>query len=126
MSGRKNTLYRLKLIDGSSMGADITNGRVLSIQGLDNIGVQINVLTGTPTGEFKVQVSADHEEQNGVVTATGNWVDLTLSPTATVTSGSPTSIYVDLNQLSALYLRVVYTRSSGTGTCDVWAVGKMI
>lgn len=99
---------------------------ITNIQGLDNIGIQVNLLTGTPTGTFDVQISGDHAEVNGVVTNAGNWVSLGTDYTVAITSGDPTNVYFDLNQLSSPFIRLLYTKSGGTGTFDAWIVGKMV
>lgn len=123
MSGRKGALARFQNITNGAMTGDITSVAT-NIEFLDNIGIQLN-FTGSPTGSFDVQISADHQEVNGNVTVAGNWVDLVLSP-APAASGSADSIYIDMTQLSAPWLRVKYTFSSGTGTLNSFIVGKMI
>ena len=123
MSNRRLVLNTLKIIDAGDMSGDLTS-TVVGIQGLDNLAVQMNVLSGTPTGTFSIELSADHQEQNGNVTSSGTWIAMSLPSTPLVTAGSPSSIMVALNQVPALYMRVKYTRTSGTGTCDVVVVGK--
>lgn len=98
---------------------------VTDIRWLDDVGLQL-VWTGSPTGSFAVQVSADYNPggQSGTIANAGNWTPLTLtyfngSTNVTATSvptsvGSP--IYLDLSLLSAPYIRLVYTKVSGTGT----------
>lgn len=125
MSARKNTLAKFQIISAGDMSGNLTSS-VTQIEFMDNIGIQINVAGGASTGEFFVDVSADHVEQNGNVITAGNWVQLTLDPTATVTAGNPTSIYIDLNQLSTFYIRLRYTAGSGTGTCNAFIIGKML
>jgi hypothetical protein len=106
----------------TSMAGSLTSD-VVEIQNQDNIGVQLH-WTGTPAGSFAFQVSSDYrEDAEGNVQVAGNWVPLTVSP-AISASGSGDDAYVDFNQLSALYMRVVYTRSSGSGTLTGIIVGK--
>lgn len=126
MSGRKNFLNHFKAVSAGDMSLSTVTSPVVNIQGLDNIGIQINILSGTPNGTFDVQISADHQEVNGVVTNAGNWVNLGTPYTATIASGAPANIYYDLNQLSSCFVRLLYTKSSGTGSFDAWFVGKMI
>jgi len=103
----------------SSITSSVTN-----IQRLDNIGIQFN-WSGAPVGDFAVQISADYaQDTEGNVTNAGNWTPITLSPSPATSSGSP--IYIDMFQLSAPWLRVVYTRTSGSGTLQATIVGKMI
>lgn len=112
------------IVSGDMSQASITSS-VTTIQYLDNIGVQLN-FSGSPVGTFAIQVSADYKQDaNGNVMNAGNWIPVTLSP-APVASGSPGQIYLDLNQLSSPYLRVVYTKTSGTGTLQGYVTGKEV
>lgn len=104
------------------MASSITSSAV-EIRNQDNIGIQLN-WTGTPVGTFAIQISSDHlEDMEGNVQVAGNWVSLPLSP-AVAAAGSADSAYIDLNQLSAQYIRIVYTRTSGTGSLTGIVVGK--
>ena len=121
---RKNNILKFQTITAASMGAGVTSA-VTNIEYMDNIGIQLG-FTGTPTGTFAVQVSADYaQDQFGNVSNAGNWVALTLSPSPAA-SGSGDNIYIDLNQLSAPWVRVVYTRTSGTGTLNAFLTSKML
>lgn len=122
MSGRKLSLPKFPIMTAGDASGNITS-TVLNIQNYDNIGIQANIATGTPSGTLSVQVSADFSQVNGQVIAAGNWVTLT---TQAITSGSPANTYFDLNQLSSLWARLIYTSSGGTGTINAFAVGKMI
>ncbi len=94
----------------------------LHILNLDNINLQIDY-TGTPNGLFLVQVSTDHvEDQEGNVLVEGFWVSL---PIGTIpASGSADQIIIDINQISAPWMRIKYTNSSGSGTMNMFASGK--
>lgn len=117
-----NLLNPYQFIVNQSMGASSTSA-IIEIKQQDNIGIQLN-WTGTPVGAFDVQISIDHEQDmNGNVTVAGNWVSLGLSP-AISAAGSADSAYVDLNQMSASYIRVVYNRTSGTGTLNGFITAK--
>lgn len=126
MSGRKNFLSKFQIISSGDASQATVASTVINIQGLDNVGIQANITVGSPSGTFDVQVSADHQEVNGQVVAAGNWVSIGSSYTATITSGSPAQVYFDLNQLSSQYVRLLYTKTSGTGNFDAFIVGKMI
>ncbi len=124
MSGRKNALNNFKIANAVSMAADITS-TVTNIQFMDNIGIQMN-FTGDAVGPFYVQISADYQQNaQGVVTNAGNWVNLVLDPIPAAT-GTGGSIYIDMTQLSAPWIRLFYDRTSGTGTLNAFIVGKMI
>ncbi len=100
---------------------------ITATQMVDNIGYQLT-WTGSPTGTFAFQISQNYEpgrSPNSEPANAGDWVTLTVSPAITA-SGSPDTAYVDLNQMSAPYCRVVYTRASGTGTLNIFVTAKAI
>lgn len=117
-----NSLLKTHLISATSMGATITSA-AFPCQFQDNIGIQLD-WTGSPVGAFSIQTSIDHaQDSQGVITTAGHWITLTLS-TAITASGSADDAYIDLNQLSAPWIRVVYTSTSGTGTLDCFIAAK--
>jgi hypothetical protein len=104
------------------MGTSITSDPV-EIKNQDNIGIQLH-WTGAPVGAFDIEISSNYrEDMEGNVQNAGNWVTLPLSPAITA-SGSADDAYIDLNQMSAMYMRIVYTRTSGTGSLDAYVVAK--
>lgn len=122
---RKNTLLKFHNIIAGDMSAASITSAVTNIQFLDNIGVQFN-FTGTPNGTFAVQVSADYaQDSNGNVQVAGNWIPVTL-PSTPVAAGAAGQVYIDLNQLSSPWIRIVYTKVSGTGVLDGFITGKEI
>lgn len=135
MSGRKNNLRQYQSIVNGDMSASSITSTVTSIQWLDNIGIQFN-WSGSPVGSFAIQVSADYaQDAQGVVTNAGHWTPLVftyLSAPNTFTSATsiPTSvgspIYLDINQLSAPWIRMVYTKTSGSGTLNAFITAKMV
>lgn len=117
---RKNNLLKFQTITSGDMSQATLTSSITNIQYLDNVGIQAN-FTGSPVGTLSVQVSIDHaQDEWGNVTTAGNWSQVTSSA---VTS-SP--VVFDLNQLSAPWIRVVYTKVSGTGTLNVFITGKML
>ena len=121
---RKSNLLKFHNIVAGDLSTTITSA-VTSIQWLDNIGVQLNITTSSASGTFTVQVSADYaQDELGNVQNAGNWVPI-LFPTPPITTGVNETIYIDLNQLSAPWIRVVYTPTSGTGTIDGYITGKV-
>ena len=122
---RKSNLLKFHNIVAQDMTAGFTSP-VTSIQWLDNIGIQLNVVaTASPMGTFAVQVSADYfQDIEGNVVNPGNWVSVGLPSVPTVV-GSSTVIYIDLNQLSSPWIRVVYTPISGDGVCDGYITAKV-
>lgn len=121
---RKNNLLKYQPISAGDMSGNITSG-VTSIQYLDNIGVQFN-FTGAPTGTFQIQVSADYaQDEFGNVQNAGNWIPITFSSNP-VAAGSAGSVYVDLNQLSAPWMRLAYVFTSGSGSLNAFITAKML
>lgn len=117
-----NVVFPVRAVTAGDMSGNITS-EVVEIKNQDNVGIQLH-WTGTPTGTFSVEISANHlQDMNGRVMNEGNWVALTLDP-AISASGSADDAYIDLNQMSAMYIRVVYTAGSGTGSLDAYIVAK--
>lgn len=117
-----NLLQPVKIISQGDMSASITSPAV-EIKSQDNVGVQLH-WTGTPTGAFDIQISSNHrQDAEGNIQVPGNWISLVLNPTITA-SGFPDDAYIDLNQMSALYMRTVYAPASGTGNLDAYVVAK--
>lgn len=86
----------------------------ISLRHLSAFSVQL-VATGSPTGSFKLQMSNDNPDHTGnkYPTSTMNWTDLDGSSISITTSGN-----VGWNATGAgyLWLRVVWTKTSGTGS----------
>lgn len=133
MSKSKNNLLKFQCITNHSMVTSITTNPT-SIKYLDDVGFQFN-FTGSPTGTFSIQVSADYAAGiNGEVQDPGNWVSLMMTYydganfiTTTeipATSGSP--IYLDLALLSAPWIRAVYNSDASAGTLNAFITAKEI
>jgi len=124
MSGRKNVLYTYQdpLITAASMAASIT-GTPVNINFMDNVGIQLAWSGSNPIGSITFQVSLDYDPNNSV----GTWTTVQLTPGNNLTispAGTADNAYVDLNQLSATYIRVIYTTaptSSGALTAKIAA-----
>lgn len=134
MSGRKSNLKKFQNIIAGDMSASSITSTVSNIEQLDNIGLQLS-WTDAPVGSFQIQVSIDHAQDiNGNVTVPGSWTPLvvsylsggTLSQATSISTSVGSPIYVDLTQLSAPWIRVVYTRTSGTGTLSGFITAKMV
>ena len=121
----KNVLLPYRFIVAASMGADITSNPT-NIQYTDNAAVQLN-FTGTGVGVFSVEGSVDHavNSMTNLQTVVGNWIPVTLDPVP-VASGVDGQILIDMKELSFPWIRVVYTRTSGTGTLDGYISAKVV
>ncbi len=106
---RKDNLLKFPIFTTQDLDVD-SQSIISNIQWLDNIGIQVNI-TGTPEGSFVPQISIDYaRDLNGNVTDPGNWVDLA-GAAISVSAGSPDTLYFDLNQLSASWIRLAYTNT---------------
>lgn len=124
MSSTKRVLEKKQLIIAGDMSASITSP-VFICRFLDNVGIQLD-WTGTPSGSFVVQTSTDHEEDNqGNVQVPGTWITIPLSSNISA-AGSPDDAKIAINQIDGSYLRLVYTRSGGTGSLNMFINGKEI
>jgi hypothetical protein len=128
MSGRKDQITSVVVMSSVSVSSTNTyNSEIINIQFLDNVGIQANVVSGSPSGTLIPQVSADYAQDNqGNVTNAGNWVSLPASAQQALTSGSPANTYFDLTQLSAPWVRLQYVNSSGSGVITAILTAKMI
>lgn len=132
---RKNALLPVKTITDGDMSTASLTSLVTEIQYLDDIAIQLD-WTGAPVGTFAIQVSSTFKryDPTNKITAAGTWTPLVLTywngsifvtDTSIPTSvGSP--IFLDLALLSAPFVRIVYTKGSGTGTLQCTISGKML
>lgn len=84
------------------------------IRPYDNIGIQL-IWTGTPTGTITIEAQID----------SSTWTDMGVSPAITL-SGSASSQLVGIRNQAFNKIRVVYTRTSGTGSLDAYLIGKSL
>lgn len=117
MSGKNMEPKRLQT--DVSMATSLTSNPV-PIMYEDSVAIQLN-FTGTPVGTFQVQGSLDYSPGGpfGAQANAGNWANLTLSPVPTA-AGAGDVILIDMFALSFPYIRVVYTRTSGTGVLNTY------
>lgn len=127
----KNTLLSYEILTGANAAGNLVSA-VTNIQRLDNVGIQVHVASGTPTGTVQVQISADYEQDTeGNVLVVGNWINLKQPDNTTlvaqvITAGSPAQTYFDLTQLSCPWIRITYTASSGSGTLNAFITAKAL
>jgi len=121
VSGRKSTIIQFKNIINGDMSQSSVTSSVTNIITADNLNQQLQ-WSGSPVGTFALQVSGDYEQDMfGNVQNAGTWVTLT---TLTTAGGNPAGI--DLQGMGAPWYRVVYTKTSGSGTLQGFLTGKML
>lgn len=109
-------LQPIQRINGGDMSQASLTSQVVDGRYLEQIKWQL-VWAGTPTGTFSLQESLDYNP----VTQVGTWFDDGAGITGP--SGSAGSAMINLMNRAPAFYRVVYTRTSGTGTLNVWASG---
>lgn len=126
MSTHKTNLLKFQNITSGNMALTSVTSTVSNILNLDNIGFEATWSGSTPIGVISIEVSIDYAQDSfGNVTNSGTWTALSFTPTPAV-SGNTGSLYIDMNQLSAPWLRAKYTKTSGTGTIQGYICGKMV
>lgn len=108
------------LISAGSMAASITSPSI-EVQYL-SIGAIQCTFTGAPVGVMKLQASCDPvaPTPNSVPSAT-NWTDIDDTSVAVAAAGD---IMYNISCFGYDQIRVVYTRTSGTGSLTVRSVAK--
>lgn len=88
---------------------------------LFNMSVQV-IAAGAPVGVVKIQVSNDEGSSIPVPFTPTNWTDL---PSATVSVAAAGTVLIPKLDLCYNYIRIVYTKTSGTGsiTAQVKSLG---
>lgn len=123
---RKNVLLPFKVETAHSLAASFNTSPTI-ITFTDNIGYQINATTANAVGTFSVQGSVDYQpataQSPGV---TGNWVDLSLGGGTPTLASANDSIIINLSMLPFNAVRLAYTRTSGTGSADVYVMHKQV
>jgi hypothetical protein len=97
----------------------------------DNVGLQYS-FTGNATGQLDIQLSNDYNpgmpESAGQLNS-GTWTSITQTSPNTLPAviGSGTaSVFINLDQISAAYIRSVWSNSSGSGTISGTFVAKSL
>ncbi len=112
------------VITNGSMSASITS-EVTVIQKLSLLSYAISWVGSTPIGTMSVEVSNDYStNSDGTVRNAGTWNALPLSATASV-SGNADNGFIDIELNGGYAMRLVYTRSSGTGTMQAVISAKV-
>ena len=110
--GVKRTLDYSSLVVDGDMSSNITSSST-NILHMDRVGYQL-VWTGTPTGDFSVEVSNDD--------STWQAISFDTTPDA---AGSAGSHFLEI-ETAAKFIRLKYTAGSGSGTLQAHITGKSI
>lgn len=114
--GRKNTLNNYAMFGaGANMATASTTSSSTNVQYTDNIGIVLAWTGSTPIGTITVQGSNDNT----------NWATLDFGSAISITGDSGTDL-LNINQFPCSYIRIVYTKSSGTGTITASMTTKQI
>jgi hypothetical protein len=119
MSSRPQALY--PVIVNGNMTTTITS-QVSIIQKLSMMSYALSWVGTTPVGSASVQVSNDYSQnEDGTVKNPGTWntVPVSLSGSSVTLipiSGSTGNGFIDIDEMGAYAMRLVYTPTSGTGT----------
>lgn len=112
----------------ASTATDQTS-KVSIIQNLPGISYELS-WTGTTNGSFSFQVSNTYRQgPSGAALNAGTWTTLdssVFSGTIPAPSGSPGSGFVDIIGTQAYAIRVLFSRSSGTGNLTITACAKVL
>lgn len=116
----KAVLYPYQFLPSTSLGSSSFNSSIIVAIESDVAGIQLNY-TGAPVGSFAVQCSLDQV----------NWVDMRVNVNGTAATSIPipastSPIFIDLIQTAASYLRIAYTRTSGTGSVTGYVTYKRL
>lgn len=117
-------LSPFSVITNGDMSSNIISA-VTVIQNTSMISYDISWTGTAPVGVMSVQVSNTYTQNaDGSVRNAGNWTTLTLTSPTNV-SGSTGNGFIDVALTGCFAIRLVYTRTSGTGTMNATINGKV-
>lgn len=116
-------------VNGASMAANITSAPTL-LQSLTMVNYAVTWSGTVPVGTVSVEASNDCvvSAEGGVSGGTWNPLPLDLNGVTVTTipiTGASGNGMIDIDGLAAYAVRLVYTRTSGTGTLGVVVTGKV-
>lgn len=110
-------------VSGDMSASIISEATILQMNSM--VSYDISWAGTTPVGVITVQVSNTYTlAPNGSVRNAGNWTTLTLSSPTNV-SGNTGNGFIDVDATAGYACRLVYTRTSGSGTLSVVVAGKV-
>lgn len=116
-------------VSSNTLNGDMSQTSITSLplntEGMGEISWQLKwAATGTPVGTVDVQVSNSYDP----ATSAGTWVTLDRASISNWSSIQATGVagdhIVQLTDCPARWVRVLYTKTSGTGTINGWVFGR--
>lgn len=123
MAIQKNIIDRYQAITNGDMSQATVTSTYADIRYLDNVGIQVKWTSASAVGVITVECSDNYNPDKNI---TGSWVALTFSPALTQPASNNGEYLININQCPHAWIRVVYTKTSGTGTLNVWVNAKEI
>lgn len=102
-------------LSGTDMSAASITSNAINMSKVINIAIQV-VFTGSPVGEWKLQGTCDPQSGLGNQISVTNWTDIANSAQSISAAGN---VGWNLSMQGWSAIRVVYTKTSGTGTVTV-------
>ncbi len=126
----RTTLRPTTVIDGGDMAATSVTSSATLLQSVTMVNYQVTWTGSTPVGTLAVEASNDCvvSATGGVSGGTWNPVPLDLAGVSVSTipvTGNTGKGMIDIDGIAAYALRLVYTKSSGTGTINAIVTGKV-
>lgn len=130
MSTRTNLRPAIVISAGDMSATSITSA-VTVLQSITSVSYQASWTGTSPVGTLAVQVSDDYLlNAVGVVINSGTWTTIYLNVNGTpassiAVSGSTGNGFIDIEKTAAYAIRLVYTRTSGSGALTAVITGKV-
>ena len=116
---------------GQSMAGNLTS-LITVIQKLSQISYGVSWSGSSPVGTIQVLVSNDYATNGqGTVSNAGTWIPLyynqgTGTPVvSSAITGNTGTLWIDIPQTGAFAIKLVYTKTSGTGTLSSTICAKV-
>lgn len=106
-----------KIITSCDMSTTSCGSLAIDAKYLDNVSVQA-IFTGSPVGALSVQVSNDTTTAQANV---GTWTDYSGMAYTISAAGD---IVFNMSNVGSRWIRLVYYKTSGTGTLNAYVSGK--
>lgn len=122
------TPLNLIFTNGSMFGTQVITSLPSQVSFKDSIFYQFQ-WTGSPTGSFAIQTSADYNPglpQTGKAPNAGVWNSYALSPTPAASGSGSFVATVEIAQCGAPYIRAQYTNTTSSGVLTGYIFAKSL